>query len=289
MTLRTAAIALAALAAASQASPSAAQTSMPKGKVLIVLSSASVLPLKDGKTFPTGYYLNELIVPAERFAAAGYQLVFADPKGNTPAVDQVSISPDYFGGDKAALQRALTFQGSLEGLKHPLTLGAVAKGDLDQYAAVFVPGGPAPMIDLMADRDLGRILSYFHAHHRMTVLLCHAPIALLSTARDPAAEQAALRAGDLPAARRLAADWPYRGYRMTIFSDEEEGQAAKAVFHADPQFFPAAALANAGGEVSIAQAWTPKVVQDRELITGQNPFSDTAMMDVVLPALETRP
>jgi len=265
-----------------------AQDPASKGKVLIVLSSASELPLKDGKSFSTGYYLNELIVPAERFAAAGYELVFANPNGDTPSVDKLSVSPDYFGGSKDKLNEALSFQASLDGLKHPHTLRSVAAGNLNQYAAVFVPGGPAPMIDLMADRDLGRILTYFHAHAKTTVLLCHAPIALLSTTPDPNAEQAALRAGDLAGARRLAARWPYQGYRMTIFSNEEEGQAATNVFHAEPQFLPAQALENAGGKVATVAAWHSQVVQDRELITGQNPFSDAAMMDVVLPTLAAK-
>jgi putative intracellular protease/amidase len=277
-----------ALLAATQSVLAAAQTPVTKDKVLIVLSSENILPLKDGKTFETGYYLNELVIPAQRFAAAGHELVFANPKGNRPAVDQASVSPDYFGGSKAALGDALKFQASLQGLAHPLTLHSVARGDLGQYAAVFVPGGPAPMIDLMADRDLGRILRYFHAHRKTTVLLCHAPIALLSTAPDPKAEQAALRAGDLARAKKLSANWPYRGYRMTIFSDDEEEQAAKNVFHAEPQFFPAQALENAGGNVSTVAAWHPQAVRDRELITGQNPFSDAAMMDLVLPAMEAK-
>jgi putative intracellular protease/amidase len=276
------------LLTAAQTVPAVAQTPPSKGKVLIVLSSESVLPLKDGKTFTTGYYLNELIIPAQRFAAADYELVFADPKGNRPTVDSLSVSPDYFGGSKEKVDDALKFQASLRGLEHPLTLRRVASGDLAQYAALFVPGGPAPMIDLMADRDLGRILTYFHVHNKTTVLLCHAPIALLSATPDPKAEQAALRAGDLNRAQSLATAWPYRGYRMTIFSNDEEDQAAKNVFHAEPQFLPAQALQNAGGDVSNVAAWHPQAIKDRELITGQNPLSDDAMMDVVLPALEAK-
>ncbi len=284
MKIKLAALALSALTAIALASPSAAQPS--KGKVLVVLSSESILQLKDHKTFSTGYYLNELIVPARAFVEAGYELVFADPKGNTPAVDQTSVSADDFGGSKAALDAALEFRGKLQGLSRPLTLRQVAHSDLGQYAAVFVPGGPAPMIDLMADPELGAILTYFHQHGKTTVLLCHGPIALLSATRDPRAEQKALRAGDTAQATRLAAGWPYRGYRMTIFSDEEEGQAAKAVFHAEPQFLPQRALEGAGGQVSTVAAWRPKAVQDRELITGQNPFSDAEMMSLVLPALD---
>jgi len=115
------AAALVACVASLVSSPLLAQES--KGKILIVLSSEHVLPLKDGKTFETGYYLNELTVPAQKFAEAGYELVFADPKGNVPAVDQSSISTDYFGGSQEALESAQRFQGTLTGLSHPLTSG----------------------------------------------------------------------------------------------------------------------------------------------------------------------
>jgi len=280
------AAALVACVASLVSSPLLAQES--KGKILIVLSSEHVLPLKDGKTFETGYYLNELTVPAQKFAEAGYELVFADPKGNVPAVDQSSISTDYFGGSQEALESAQRFQGTLTGLSHPLTLREVAHQDLRQYKAIFVPGGPAPMIDLMANDDLGSILRYFHAHHRTTVLLCHGPIALLSATRAPAANQAALRAGNLQQARSLAASWPYRGYKMTVFSDEEESIAAKNVFHAEPLFTPQQGLETAGGKVSVVAGWKSNVLQDRELITGQNPASDAALADLTLQTLSTQ-
>jgi putative intracellular protease/amidase len=274
---------MAAMGATLISSPTHAQE---KGKVLVVLSSETELPLAGGKTFKTGYYLNELIVPAQAFSAAGYQLIFADPKGNSPAVDQTSISPDYFAGSKGALQAALRYQTTLRGaLSHPLTLKQVAHGDLAQYDAVFVPGGPAPTIDLMANRELGAILRYFHQNQKTTVLLCHGPIALLAATKNPSAMQAALRGGRDNEARGLAADWPYKGYKMTIFSNEEEGIAAKYVFHAEPLLYPQKALGIVGGDVSTAAGWRPLVVRDRELITGQNPASDHALMATVLPVL----
>lgn len=73
-------------AAVMAASVSGASAQQGKGKILVILSSETTLPLKDGKTFETGYYLNELVDPAMRFKDAGYELVFANPKGNTPQV-----------------------------------------------------------------------------------------------------------------------------------------------------------------------------------------------------------
>jgi putative intracellular protease/amidase len=139
----------------------------------------------------------------------------------------------------------------------------------------------------MANPDLGTILTYFHQHDKTTALLCHGPIALLSATNNPGSYQRAMRNGDVAAAKSLSSDWPYHSYRMTIFSDDEEQQASKNVFHGEPQFLPADALATAGGTVSVAATWHPNTVQDRELITGQNPFSDSAMMDLVLARLQS--
>ncbi len=271
------------------ASVSGASAQQGKGKILVILSSETTLPLKDGKTFETGYYLNELVDPAMRFKDAGYELVFANPKGNTPQVAADSINKTYFSDSEERLKAAMEFQKTLSGLDHPLTLRQAIEGGLDQYKAVFVPGGPAPMIDLMASRELGNILVYFHEHDRTTILLCHGPVALASTTGDPVAYQKALRSGDVDAARKIAAGWPYAGYNMTIFSDAEEKIAAQYVFKGDPFFFPQDALQIAGGNISnAAEAWQPHAIVDRELITGQNPASDATLMDIVLRALKNQ-
>lgn len=53
---------------------SVAAEAAPKGEVLILLSSETELPLKEGKTFTSGFYLNELGVPASELLQAGYAL-----------------------------------------------------------------------------------------------------------------------------------------------------------------------------------------------------------------------
>ncbi|GEA02125.1 hypothetical protein KUL17_10220 [Alteromonas sp. KUL17] len=69
-----------------------------KGEILVLLSSENVMQLADGKTEPTGYYLNEFGVPAKALVDAGYKLVLATPKGNAPSVDKKSVIPQYFDG-----------------------------------------------------------------------------------------------------------------------------------------------------------------------------------------------
>ena len=50
-------------------------------------------------------------------------------------------------------------------------------------------------------------------------------------------------------------------------------------------FYPDFALRTAGGDVSVAAPWKSYVLQDRELISGQNPFSDEALLKLLVPAL----
>jgi putative intracellular protease/amidase len=118
-----------------------------KGKVLVLVSSGHGLPLKDGKVYAgAGYYLNELTVPVRALMKEGYEITFANPKGNTPQMDVHSAVADFFGGDEARLQDYLKFRDTLTGLKNPTRISDVIASGLDQYDAVFVPGGHGPMI-----------------------------------------------------------------------------------------------------------------------------------------------
>jgi hypothetical protein len=68
---------------------------MTKGKVLVLVSSGHGLPLKDGKVYAgAGYYLNELTVPVRALMSEGYEITFANPKGNTPQLDVNSAVAD---------------------------------------------------------------------------------------------------------------------------------------------------------------------------------------------------
>ncbi len=110
----------------------------------------------------------------------GYEITFANPKGNTPQMDVNSAIAQFFGGDEAKLQDYLKFRDSLTGLTNPTRISDVIASGLDQYDAVFVPGGHGPMMDLLDDPDAGTVMRHFHKTSKPTAVLCHGPISLLS-------------------------------------------------------------------------------------------------------------
>lgn len=273
------------MALALAAAPAGGASAQTKGKVLVVMSSAHELALRDGKTYKTGYHLNEFVVPYRKLVDAGYEPVIANPNGDEPAMDANSNNAMFFGGDDAARADALKYAQGIEQLKHPKTLASVVAEGTDGYAGLFIPGGHAPMADLITNKDLGKILASFHATSRPTGIICHGPIVLLSALADANSFTRSLIAND-GRANGLAKGWPYAGYRLTVFSTGEE-QALEGAngLGGYVQFYPVNALAEAGAHVDTVANWHSNVIVDRELITGQQPMSAPAFGDALVEKL----
>ena len=142
------------------------------------------------------------------------------------------------------------------------------------------------MMDLLDDPDAGTVFRHFHETSKPTAVLCHGPISLLSALPNSKEFVAALAAGDSAGAHAKAQRWIYSGYKMTIFSTAEEQQREPLEIGGKVLFYPDFALHAAGGDVSVVEPWKSYVIQDRELISGQNPFSDQALLNLLLPALD---
>lgn len=246
--------------------------------VLVVLSDSDQLDLKDGKTLKTGFFLNELMQPAQILLDQGHTLVYATPNGSPPALDRKSDDRSFFGGDEAARSASLALLNSL-GLTAPqgspvISLDTVRKNGYDKYDAVYVPGGHAPMQDLLKDARLGQLLADFHAKAKPTALTCHGTIALLSALPGAAAYVTQLEAGQQTPP---PAPWIYQGYRMTVISNAEEGQSSGFLEGGEMKMLPQTALTAAGGVLIAGAPWSANVVEDRELVSGQNPQSALAL------------
>jgi putative intracellular protease/amidase len=255
--------------------------------VLVVLSDESQLALRDNRTFDTGFYANELMQPVKKLLDAGHTVTFAAPLGKAPTVDRSSVDKMYFGNDEASMQQHLALLDKLQitSVNHSpvISLARVEQGGYDRYDAVYIPGGHAPMQDLLYSAPLGRLLASFHQQGKPTALVCHGPIALLSTLAQPQAFTKPLETG---AKAGKAPAWIYAGYQMTVISNAEEDAAKPMLNGGTMKFTPQTALQRAGGVYSSGANWQSNVVEDRELITGQNPASASAVADALLARLK---
>lgn len=257
-----------------------AQAAETKGKILVIASGEDTMTLKNGSTMNVGFFLNEFAVPSQYLSGEGYEIVLAVPEGKKPVMDKSSNDKKFFNGSE---ERRASAEAFISGLS-PISFKEALR-HLDEYKAVFIPGGHAPMTDLMQNRDLGDILRYFHESGKPTAMICHGPAAALAALPEAAAYRKALVNGDFAKAVEASKDWIYKGYHMTVLSDAEEwsGELHKGT---EMPFHVEQALQIAGGYMEEGALYQPHVVKDHELITGQNPASDMALAKALAEAIE---
>ncbi|KAJ3148494.1 hypothetical protein HDU86_007424 [Geranomyces michiganensis] len=239
-----------------------------KGKILIVLSGEDHITLANGKEQPTGYFLPELAKPLARLLDAGYTPVFANPNGSKPAEDSMSQYLLIFLGNYMERRREWDLLNKMRqeaGLDAPRKLADISDAELSTFAGLFIPGGHAPMEDLHASKDLGRILLHFHNNKKATGSLCHGPVALLST--------------------RTQGEFAYKGYTLSVYSDTEESMNELA-FGGKLKFKAASELEAAGAKLNNTIPFGVHVSVDRELVTGQGFTSAAAMGDAFVKLLK---
>jgi len=215
-------------------------------KILFVLTGATYWTLKDGTRHATGYWAEEFAAPYKAVTDAGHQVVVATPRGVVPNVDMMSLRPDMAGSAQIALDLEAIIR-SAEEMRRPIQL---SDARLEDYDAVYFPGGHGPMEDLWNDADAGRMLTAALASGKPLAVVCHAPAAMLAT--------------------RIHGVSPFAGYKVTAFTNDEEdavGLAAKARWLVEDE------LKILGAEFVRGPMWKPFTVVDRNLYTGQNPAS----------------
>lgn len=228
-------------------------------KILFVLTGADHWTLADGTKHPTGFWAEEAVAPYEAFTAAGHEIVVATPGGVVPPLDEGSLAPQINGGEEGA-QRIADALASMSELQHPVSIEDV---DLDDYAAVFYPGGHGPMEDLAADAASGRLLTTALHSGKPLGVVCHGPAALLAAVGQDGTNS-------------------FAGYEVAAFTNAEEiqgGLADKAKWLLQDR------LTEAGVQVQVGEPWLPHIVVDRNLVTGQNPSSSAPLAAELLRKL----
>jgi putative intracellular protease/amidase len=224
--------------------------------VLIILSGSDHLTLKSGKKVETGFFLKELAQPLQQIVDAGYEVVFANSNGTEPHMDPISNKYVWYLGNIAEYNLNIDLIDRMKretNFKSPMTFASISNENLQRFSGVFIPGGHAPMEDLGADRELGRILKFFHDNSRPIASICHGPIALLST-------------------KAYDNNFLFRDYHITCYSDAEEKTNEFMWWDTvDPKL--ESSLRENGAVINNTWPMLSKVTTDRELITGQNPSS----------------
>ena len=224
--------------------------------VLMIVTAADTLVLKDGSAHPTGFWAEELVELHRGLTAAGHRVHFATPGAQPPTVDPGSLDLETeTGREIAAYLTSISDE-----LGAPLALADVTPGT---YDALALPGGHGPMADLATDADLGRLLIDAADRGTTVAVLCHGPAGLLSAIREDGT-------------------FAFAGARLAVFTDEEERQGGLGE---NSPYLVASRLAELGAHLATREPWSSTVVTDGALISGQNPQSSVATAERLVAAL----
>lgn len=254
-----------------------------KAKVLVYTSSADYVPHREGGQRSAGTFLSEVVEPLAPLVDAGHELHFATPDGKPCVLDESSKNLFFWGFSSKRRDRALAFIDRLKtmGFDRPRRIADILNdpAELNSFDALFIPGGHAPMSDVsfanwrerdVLNHDTGALLNHFHATKKPTALICHSPAALA-------------------AAPMIDGKWIYDGYAMTCVSPLADRLLEDIpFFNAGGHMpdYPHPMLARRGGKLSNAMMGRSYLVEDRELLTGQDHLSGKAMGARLLDKIE---
>lgn len=206
--------------------------------VLFVLTSHGT---KGNTGQPTGFYLGEVTHPLAELEAANIPVEFASIQGGEPPVDGLDL-------DDPTNARYWNDDNFRDAIRTTRKLDDV---DPSKYAAIFFAGGHGAMWDFPDSSAVARVTRDIYEQGGAVAAVCHGPAALVNVKLSDGSYLVA-------------------GKRVSAFTDSEE--RAVKLEDAVP-FLLASQLGERGARHEAAPDWTPKVVVDGRLVTGQNPQS----------------
>jgi putative intracellular protease/amidase len=208
---------------------------------------------------PTGIWAEELTTPYYALQDAGYSVALASPKGGKPPFAEGSVKP-VLEENEGTVKRFLNDASAMAKFNASHTLAELQMND---FSAVFLPGGHGTMWDTATDDHVARLVSAAFQAAKPVASVCHGPAGLVKAVR--ADGQSIVK-----------------GKRVNAFTNEEE--TAVALMDVVP-FHLETKLLELGGIFERGPMWGAFAVRDGNLITGQNPASSALVAQHVIAAL----
>lgn len=210
-------------------------------------------------TLATGLWLSELTHIYHQGVQNGWTMTIASPKGGNVPLDPESLKPLIL--DKVS-KKYLDDRVFMDALENSRAITDVTDTTFD---AVYLAGGHATMYDFPDDENLQEIVRNHYESGRKVGAICHGVGGLLNV-------------------RLSNGEYLIAGREITGFDWFEETLARRKKY---VPFNLEEAIKDRGAHLKKALIpMTSNVVVDGNLITGQNPFSSTAMAEVMASELK---
>lgn len=235
-----------------------------KKKILMVASNPTV---SEQTGWPIGFWWSELTHPYWEFVQQGYNVTIASPNGGALVGDAYS-DPEDASGYSADDFVSRGFKASPTHMALVENTPRLADLTLEDFDAVMFVGGQAPMYTFHGNPEIESSIRTMVEAGAPTAVLCHATSALLDATGSNG--------------KRIV-----DGRRWTGFSNAEEDYVEAAVGQRIQPFrIEDEARTIADSTFVTGPMFEPFVVQDGNLITGQQQNSGVAAARAIITSLE---
>ena len=239
-------------------------------RVVIVVANPAISTTTG---WPVGFWWSELTHSYYVLTEAGYEIEVFSPNGGVCQADPLSDPRDPSGYSASDLI-TMGFIATPSCAALVENTRPVADIDVNDFDAIVVAGGQAPMFTFDAAAALHKTFVEFYERGKLAVALCHG-VAILKDAR-------------LSNDDHLA-----KGKTVTGFANVEEDFADQAVWELnllprDKHVMPwriEDEMKRIGANFVHAGLWRPFAIRDGNLITGQQNFSGAATAELLVQAL----
>lgn len=208
----------------------------------------------------TGYELTELSRAYYVFEANGFEVDVASPLGGKPPVvlddDDMGIFDYAFLNDSIAQIKT----------SHTMAMDDV---NAEEYQAIFFVGGKGAMFDFPENKAIQEIVKKYYQSGKVVGAVCHGPAALVNVTLDNGIHL-------------------LKNKTVSSFTNEEELfliPNAKTIF----PFLLQDKLASQGAQFNKGAMYLETISHDKNLVTGQNPWSTWKLAETIIQQLGYTP
>lgn len=221
-----------------------------KYKILMLCSERANVPMANGTFFSSGNHPVEMFVPMLHLENAGFEFDVFTPTGKPVKLEMWAMPKK----DKNVQAIYKKYKAKLN---KPKSLASLVKGgfkDVDDYVAIYIPGGHGALLGLPEDKNVGELIKWAHKNDLFLLSICHGPAALLAAAPEDKKES-----------------FIYKGYEIAAFPDKVDRQTPLIGYMPGQlTWFFGAKLKELG--ITIINKKADKTCHvDRKLITGSSP------------------
>jgi putative intracellular protease/amidase len=238
------------------------RVSSKKKRVLLVVANPTTSTTLG---WPVGFWGAELTHPYYELTERGLEVTIVSPKGGKVEMDALSDPRDE---SKWSADDLITmgFVNTPELMALLDATPKLADIDLDQFDALMIAGGQAPMFSFRANADLKQAIVHFYEAEKPVAAYCHGTSALVDV--------------KLPDGSYLV-----EGKTVTSFANVEEDFGDAFVGEQIMPWRVEDALRERGANYVQGGLFKAFVVRDGRLITGQQQYSSRKVAQAVVEAL----